>query len=116
MNADKNRCTKMKADSHNSHLQGVGNYPNTTTNALTLSQNYVDSNKMCDKNPNPMKRINMAQMQHDVPVKGKDGELHPNLRCYECGLWGHKVPQCPKASKEKKRKKRRTYRQKKKCT
>ena len=63
MNAEKNRHTKMKADLHSSYLQGMDNYPNTTTNALKLLQNYVNSKKIHDKNPNPMKGINTAQTQ-----------------------------------------------------
>ena len=51
----------MKTDLHDSYLQWVDNYPNTTTNALKLLHNYVDSNKMHDRNLNPMKGINVAK-------------------------------------------------------
>lgn len=36
MNAEKSRCAKMKADLHNSCLQGNNNYPSTTANSLKL--------------------------------------------------------------------------------
>lgn len=53
----------------------------------------------------------MVQKQTEIPAKGKDGKSHPRIRCFICGMIGHRADQCPQYPKTLKEKKKETYMQ-----
>ena len=85
MNIENNLYSKMRADLCNSCLQVVDNCPTTTTRVLKLLQNCVDSHR------GTIKGVSILHKQTEVPIKGRDSKIYPNIKCYKCSLFGYKA-------------------------
>ena len=89
-NADKNRYSKVQEELENDFLKKLNNYPQTLTEAFTLLLNH----KKVKKGSTTDEGIALSQRQVK-PTSGIDGELHPNISCNKCKLYGHYANKCP---------------------
>jgi hypothetical protein len=94
--ADKRRYGALWSDLENQFTRGQDHYPDDLTAAYHMLLNYQPAPvPQQQRRRDDDETSGLSFLQNGSPVPGTDGEIHNDIKCYNCNKQGHYASSCP---------------------